>query len=511
MVKASAGMRRGKAASAKDFNRIIYGVAVVASVVLSIWCAWAQFVPNPDGALYLKAAELIASGQWSDAVSIYGWPTYSIAIAGVIKLTGLEPFLAAQFISAVFAAIITVSFIGLADRLSAGDRLVVLCAAIVIIAHPQMLSLRPLIVRDTAYLAFLLLTLYLVACDIARPSLAAKLGIAISILLAGCFRVEGLFLAALVPLYYLARERGWKHASFIVPAVAAVLVAIFGMLFWQGGGFARLVRGQISFDVVQAMWTLYADDIGKRLHTLRYDFLFPNGNTGNAWGAYLGIIWGVTIVNIVRALFLPLVVLWIFVLVPKRLPPRPAAGFLLWFAFGQLPVLLIFAFATMLLDRRYANGMGLILSVPIAFLLAGLIREWQSRSQYRFFLPFVAIVLLAAWVAAMPRPSKLGYLKESGRWIGQELPAGARILTNDIRIAYFSDRPYARPNGVWVYGYNLPAGSAEGFDYYVFQAKDLNNLPEALQKVSAKRYMRSFAGKDGNEVVVFAGRSAVKQ
>src|SRR5215211_6213444 len=58
-------------------TRSLFGLVVVLSLLLSFWAAWAQFIPNPDAMLYLRAAELFSAGRWHEAVGIFRWPLYS--------------------------------------------------------------------------------------------------------------------------------------------------------------------------------------------------------------------------------------------------------------------------------------------------------------------------------------------------------------------------------------------------------------------------------------------------
>jgi hypothetical protein len=485
--------------------RRIYVIAAAASLVLSLWGAWAQFVPNPDAALYLRSAELLANGRWTAAVATYGWPMYSAVIAIVMTLTGLKAFLAAQIVNALFAAVTTVTFIALVGRLANGHRLVVLCAAIVILLQPDLVQDRPSIIRDNGYLAFLILTLYLVARDVAFPSRATKLTIGFAIVAAGLFRIEGFFLAALVPIYYVVRRPGnWHRPSAILATIAAGLAVIAGLLLWTSGTFGQWLVGHFEFGGLANHWVAVANAVAIRLHTLKYDFLFPYGG-GNSWGAYVGMTLGIATVNIVRAITIPLAILTVFAFFPKRLMPRAVNGFVLWFAFGQLPLLLAFTFVSLLLDKRYAVGMALVLDIPLAFLLAEAIRQWRLGSVARFFLPVVAVVLVAVWAFSLPRPSQLAYLKEAGQWIGQEAPSNAKIITNDARIAYFSGRPYGETMRMWAYGFNAPPTDAElaEFDYLILQARDENDLPAAIVNLPGKQLVRSFPGKDGKNIFAY--------
>ena len=477
------------------------------SLLLSFWGAWAEFVPNPDAALYLRSAELLADGRWAAAVATFDWPLYSVVIAAVMTLTGFDALIAAQIANALFALIATVAFMGLASRLANRERLVVVCAAIVILLQPQLAKLRPDIIRDNGYFAFLLVTLYLVACDIALPRLAMKVAIAAAIVVAGLFRIEGFFLGFLVLVYYLTRLRvNWSRSSVMLAIIAAFLLTILGLLIWSSGIIGQWLTGHFGFDVLEGRWIANSEAIATRLHKLKYDMLYPFGG-GNSWGAYIGMITGIATVNIVRAVTIPLAVLTVFAFFPKRLMPRPVTQFVLWFSFGQLPALLILTFERMMLDQRYAIAMALVLDIALVFLLAEMIRQWRPGSVARPFLPVMVVVMLAVWAAALPRPSNLAYLKEAGEWIGHEVPIDARIITNNSRIAYFSGRKYGEGMRMSADFSEIATESAR-FNYFVVKAKNANSLPVAIGNIPDKQLVRSFAGKDGDDVLVYKRKEA---
>ena len=59
---------------------------VVASIVLSAWCIYADPVINNDGVTYLAIADLFIKGNWLEAFDAYSWPFYSLFIAITAKL-----------------------------------------------------------------------------------------------------------------------------------------------------------------------------------------------------------------------------------------------------------------------------------------------------------------------------------------------------------------------------------------------------------------------------------------
>ena len=308
-------------------DRRIYIAAAALSLLVSIWTVWAQFVPNPDAALYLRSAEQFAAGKWTEGVSTFRWPFYSLLIAATMTVTGLKALVAAEILNAILAAIATVAFIALVGRLSNGDRLTALCAAFVVLLQPHLASDRPSIIRDNGYLAFFVVSLYLVARDQLTPAIKTKIAIAAAIVISGLFRIEGFALAALVSFYYLLqRPDAWKRPSLLAGIVVACLALVPAAMLWTSGELTFWLQGHFESDTLPRQWTYFSTTIASRLHELKYGFLFPNGG-GNEWGAYIGMVLGIAFVNIMRALTIPLAILTVFAFVPRPVMPRAASRF----------------------------------------------------------------------------------------------------------------------------------------------------------------------------------------
>jgi hypothetical protein len=485
-------------------DRRIYVAAAVLSLLLSAWAVWAQFVPNPDAALYLRSAEQFAHGEWTAGIGTFRWPFYSLLIAGTMTATGLKALVAAEIVNACLAVITTIAFVALVAELSNGDRLTALCAAFIILLQPHLAGDRPSIIRDNGYLAFFVVTLYLVARDQLAPSVRTKVAIAASIVISGLFRIEGFALAALVPFYYLLRQPGvWRRPALLVSIVVACLALVPAALLWTSGQLTFWLQGHFDSSGVLRELGSFSGTISTRLHQLKDDFLYPYGG-GNEWGAYIGLVIGIVIVNIVRSLTIPLAILTVFVFVPKPVMPRAASRFVLWFALAQLPMLFVLAFVMQFLDKRYAVGMVLVIDIALTFLMAEAIRQWRSDWLAKVFVPIAAAMLIGVFAFAVPKPSKLEYLKDAGQWIGQELPRPATIATNDARIAYFSGLPYGQIR-IWPYSQKNPPSDAElaAFDYFAFDVASPGELPPRLVNLPSKELVRSFPGRGGHTVLIY--------
>ncbi len=83
-------------------ERSVYVAAIVLSLALSGWSAYAQQIPNPDALYYLRSAEFYHAGQWQQGMAVYRWPFFSLTVAGMMFLTGVTAPVAAQVVNALF-------------------------------------------------------------------------------------------------------------------------------------------------------------------------------------------------------------------------------------------------------------------------------------------------------------------------------------------------------------------------------------------------------------------------
>ena len=423
-------------------ERLVYVAAALLSLALSSWSAYAQQIPNPDALYYLRAAEFFHDGQWQQGIAVYRWPFFSLIIAAVMALTGVTALVAAHAVNALFDCATVVLFIALVRRLGAevGARNIAAWAAFVIVLHPKLAGLRPVIVRDHGYYAFALLTLYLVVRDHQRAERWIKPSIIGCIVAAALFRLEALLLAVVTPAFYLTTRASLvrrRLLSLATVLLAALLVAV-GYALWTG------VLVSLASDVGQADTVMRFREIGDALRTRAArlsEVVPPIRNAG--FLAYVGFAVAALVDALLRAMTIPLAILAAFAFTPRRLLSDFATRFVRWFAGWQVVLLLAFVLISFFIDWRFAMLFALLMTIPAVFTVAEVAAEWRAGLPgSRLLMPIVLLAVIVPWIVDFPRFSKLEYLRQAGHWIGSNAPAHARLLTNDGRIAYFSGRAY---------------------------------------------------------------------
>lgn len=475
--------------------------SAVASFVLSAWSAYAQQIPNPDAMYYLRAAELFQAGQWEEALKIYRWPFYSVTIAAVMKITGASAFVGAQLVNAIFDCLIVIIFVGLTKTLAHEKfaRMIAFWAAILILLHPRLTVIRPIVIRDHGFHAFSLAALYFVAKDHHYPRRLYKISCCICIFSAALFRLEALYLLVVVPTFYLFARASSAHAKLL--AIGATLLACVVLIpaatIWTSDTLIPKALNQtLTFSEAVAPLKHLANTITTT--AAKFQSILPPGR--NAGGlSYIGTVLALTIDSALRAITIPLAILALFCFVPRRLTSPFSTSLVVWFGGWQIPVLLTFTTINLFLDWRYAVLLAFILAIPATHTVYALSKDAKHGTTNKRLL-FVAalLALIVPWLLTLPRTSRLEHLRQAGVWIAENLPKDAMVLVNDGRIAYYSGRPYDTTVAIpTLADIDWPSSN-----YAVVEVKGPPSdklLAENIQK----RLIKVIQGLDGSNVYIY--------
>jgi hypothetical protein len=480
-------------------SRSLSWLVAAASVLLSLWAAYAQFIPNPDAMLYLRSAELFAAGRWHEAVEIFRWPLYSLGIASIMAPTGASALIAAQALNAALDAATALLFVALVSKLANDSRSVALWAGFFILLHPKLVQLRPVIIRDHGFYTFLLLTLYLVARDLQAQGFRHKAGIGAAIVLAALFRPEAAVLFLLVPAFY-AFEAATSPAARWAVVTAVMLVCLLlvpAYSLWNFmGAYSSIPSGELL-----EVWSKITRDMFKGMIALsgHLETILPPGrNVGGL--AYAGIVAAITIDIMLRALTIPIAVLVVLAFVPRRVLPAAAGRFLGWFAWWQLPLLLTFSTFALFLDWRYAMAFALLAGVPAVFTLDAAAQDALTGTwRHKLLLAGAIATIAVPFALVIPRVSNLAYLRDAGVWVRDTLPPDAKIVTNEGRIAYYSGRTYDRQiKFVAIPRLKDTVGDAD----YLLLHVERGSVP-AIQGVDPSKQVATFNGAGDRRVIAY--------
>ncbi len=430
-------------------DRNICAAAVCISLLLSLWASFSDGIINLDGILYVSVAERLAHGDLSGAAQLYNWFFYPLCIAGVSKVFGLAFDVSAYLLTALFSALLTYAFISCV-RILGGTGKVLLWAAFVIVFHPVFMEARSEIIRDHGYWSFYLLSVLFFLRFYEKATLRNAFWWGINMVVATLFRIEGLLFLLMLPMVLLfqrglpwSRRRSFFVKSYLVNLLLLLVIFVFKIadpslnilehgrlgdaLFLGEKFYAALTGGLAGKAEILEKWVLfpYSEKYAMPALVMIPFMILADKLLGTMTLLYAGFLaWHP--LRYVRSL------------------KREFVPVLVWLVFLNFSLLIIFLFADYFIQKRFVFPLGMILLLPLPFILDRHFEIWKAAKQNSFKTSwlvylFVFILLLQSLdgLVTVPGHSKY-FIKDAGLWLKDNIPAQASLYTNNPKIYYYS-------------------------------------------------------------------------
>ena len=487
-------------------NQAIYLAAAVVSILFSYIATTISPIVNRDGVLFLLTAQTYAENGFDQAVDLYFWPFYSIFIAWAHQLTGLDYLGAARVLNSLLIAILSVSFIGFAQQCGKQKNIGIWAAAVILLL-PTVNEYRHYIIRDFGSLAFSFMGFWLLACFINTGKKVYALIAPLCLVIAALFRIETLlfiaalpFLAIFIPEYKGQRLRAFLLLS-ITPAIFAVAITAV-ILNQEAINLTSLYAGtseyieRRSIGVLES-FPLAAEEFGNTV--LKG---YASGYTRTGLLGSLIFILAASIFDLLSPLFLLLLIMK-----RREINKLPKKGRLIifYFLFIAVTTPLIFILSTQILAGRYSLLAALLLCILVTHIAATMHEELKSsitKSRKAIAIITVTGLILLADGFISTAGSK-NEITDSIQWIKNNTPKTASLFSNEIKIAYHSERNFEyntiRRQGLISRGKPIEA------DYWAIRSKDddQNTRSQIEKNYGYLAPIKEFSNEDGNRVTIY--------
>ncbi len=471
---------------------------LAASLLLSAWLVAIDPVINRDAILYLRAAEAYLDQGLLASQALHGRPVLSICIAWLHQVTTIPLLYCGLILNAAFYAVLVLAFVATVAALG-GDRRTQLFAAALILSHPIINEYRSSIMRDPAYWALLMVSVWQLLRYLREPSLRYGLGWFAAITAAAVFRFEGLIIALAAPLALMRfsphPRRLQQGLALLAPALAVTVVA--GLVLAAGGNGEASPFPAIDYYLGQ-LRDLDTDLAAIRQQTGEALLMFTAREDAGV-AVFAGLA-AVLLLNICRAVTWPLLLLWLWGLtrgLHRRIDPRYRAlitcHMIVAFAY-----LALFMLTNRFVLERYSSVITLFVLLHLAFMLSTL---WQRASGRGLRYVIILLMVGLAGDSLHNGDYRKAFIRDATTWLHQNTAPEASLASNEMYIAYFSRRSYD-----WSH--------YEAYDYHV---ADLEQRPELwhgrdylVMTVKPRELAdwRQFADRgDREEIAVFEGSS----
>ncbi|HTK99633.1 MAG TPA: hypothetical protein VL379_16480 [Pseudomonadales bacterium] len=477
--------------------------AMLTSLVLSVIHLAFDPLPNPDGVVYLLAAQAWLDEGYGAAAAIYPLPVYSILIAWAHAASGLGLLTSAHCLDAF---LIAGSVVGLQRLVAAlgGTVRAQLIVVVLVLLLPELNGYRSFLLRDFAYWMFALFALVLLVHHSIAPTFSRAAGFVAMCGFAAAFRAEAILLLVATPLALPFGEVGRRAfvmlaicASVVAASVALVFVALSAppSTVW----LVQTLHQAISL-AAEVPGGMEAQIAGFGAHVL--DPRFHDYAASGVAGGLVAMI----AVHVCNAASLPLTAIAIAGLATGVSGCIDRRGARIVFAAFGVSILALAAvlMARGIIQTRYAMPSGLLLLVIAAFAIDSWYARANSPSTRLRRASTLLVVYLLGEAAFGLFNSKHQYV-DAARWLAQHTEPNARIFSTDLRVLYLADRPvnWRNPNAD-ASAAMAPAGT---YDYWVVNAARDGAEADAFASTSGVSPVVQFANRKGQALRIYAASS----
>lgn len=478
--------------------------AVIVSIGFSITHLVFDPLLNPDGVIYLLAAQAWLDEGYAAAAAIYPLPVYSILIAFLHSISGANLLISAHCLDALLMAALIVGLQRLAAALGGGLRVQAFVVVLALLL-PELNGFRSFLLRDFAYWMLGAFALVSLVRHAMAPSWIRAAAFVVLCGVGAAFRAEAIPLLLVTPFALLWRT-GWKGAFTMVATCVLVAVALAAVLYVVGSNapsptwFAQSMhQGADMAAAVPAK--MEAQITGFATHVLD-----PRFHDYAAFGVIGGLAMMI-VVHLVNAGSLPLTAIAIIGLATgsaRRMDRRgiPILVIALGVTVLSLAALLV---ARGIIQTRYAMPVGFLIVVVAAFV----IDDWYARARLagrglRWGVPLLALYLLGE--AAFGLFNSKHHYVDAAHWLSQHTARDARIFSNDVRVIFLAGRRVDWRN-TSVLSSDVVAPDGTAYDFWVIDTGHDPAAADARANTRGMAPVAQFTNKKGQTMSIYSASS----
>lgn len=493
-----------------------YFIAGCLSILCSFWISGRELVINPDAICYLQSAATIKEGIHA-AMNLCGqakWPFYSMLIAGFVHLTHASYQFSAYFLNGIFSLLTVLVFMRITSLLIVNTSLekhkrwlISLAAAVILLAH-EFNSVKTYIIRDHGFWAFYLASILFLLYYFRTRQWSYAIAWSASILLATLFRIEGALFLLFIPFiawFDVKQNKMARLKSFVALHSLTLLLAILGLsvfLIYHPPLTGRLY--ELQFQLLHGGMALQQNFQTKTLG-LAQTVLGESGARDAAPVLFVTlIVWYV--LNVIANLSWIYAILLIYAGYKKLLITDAMSRHVLWgYVIINVVITLVFLGQSMFLSKRYLIALSLVLMLWVPFALFALVQQWKKR-KWPLILA-VLFILISALGGLFNFGYSKAYIREAGQWVSQNVPANAKLYSNDLQFMYYSNhfgnqiytqyQIYSAPNV-------LSHHQWKQYDYLALRVdqKELNSATSIVRRMDLTP-IQIFQNKRGDQIRIY--------
>ena len=479
---------------AVESERGVLWLVFAASLILS--CIATAFNPviGRDAARYLDVGRVFTQEGLQASLQHFDWPWFPILLAKLSQLIGVGPELPGRVLCEVLTAVACVLCVDLIRR-TRSDLLG--WGALVVLAIPAFNGYRGDILRENGFWCFSMLALWAMQSWVLYRRAGYISAALLAVVLAAAFRLEAVYLVAVLPAFWVLSLGGSRARRILVmAAVLLVAVGAVALLTWANG-HGYLPAGRVSGYVARLDFGSLAGEFKAFAGQLAALMPFKYARGDAELILFVGLA-GYLVYKLAVALGL--------LTIPFAAGLRRENGLSPWRVpdialFGYVVILMVYLIDHLFLSLRYVVFAGFLMAPRAA---QGMRRLGEVAPRLKPILAGLLVLMALANVVSISAPKT--QVRDAGLWMGEHLQPGARIYTEDNRLAYFAGWGYGAQ--IHTRAEALALRGAEAYEYFALDLK--RRMDKELPALEAQGLVpvAEFENRKGEAFVILRRASA---
>ena len=510
-------------AASRYYKQDIRWLAAAISILLSLLVMSHHQPINPDGILYIHAAQAYLAGGIHAAMQIYPRPFLSILMATLSQVAHLPLLVSGLIISSAFMVLLVVSFISLIKTLGGDHRLQWLAALVILINH-HLNVYRDNVMRDYGYYALAILAMIFLIRFLRDYRWRDAIAWTLIILLATLFRIEGIAFAFAGPAILLLKPKlsfikkiGYCLRGYTLLIIIALLLGGYILMH-----HVQVINTHTSFTQMSVQLLHGFALSSQKFHTLsnlidtQIHVISPLEH-GKAPTLLLSGIVGIFVATVISTLGIVYSILAAYAFFNQKVK-TDWSGFAILFGFMIINVVVLFVWLSQqyYLPTRHVEYLSLILAAAVPYAIAAFYDNWKTRARTLtgklWVFPLMCVGLVYVTIAGIGHfGTSKTYLLTSANWLYKHVPIHHTIYTNNEQLAFYATNPYgtrARHFNIILSGESsldlLKQKQWHQQDYLALTFKRHKPIPVKLaESTLGFTVQKIFSNHKGDRVVIF--------
>jgi len=365
------------------------------------------------------------------------------------RLLGISYETAGYLLNSVFFTAASVFFVLVVHAFGGTTRRLISLAVLLAVLHPSFNEYRSFIIRDGGFLAFYLLGVLFLVRSVDHDWFPIFFLAALSFLVAGLFRIEGVVLFLCLPLLAWGVGKFSLRSSWVRVAITCLIIAILLIVagWWLTGMGSPLNSKGFFMEPMAVIQSGLSDLAGGFLEKV----IFLQTRYLPSYASHFAVV----VVVIAAAVILAVLVISQLTVPCAVCVVVGRIGFSfrfvgpykerLWLVLIglHLSILSAFVLVQFFVTPRYplALSMTFLVAIPFILNLLNPRRHWAALGR----INQIGVTVLFIWalgesISGLDNATKAAALKDAGTWLGEKTTEPGSLLTNDRRVAYYAGR-----------------------------------------------------------------------